>query len=160
VGRLRSTSFRGVDLPGKGLLFRPLSFEHIFSRLPRGIELSFSLSFYNSLQRLGVRTLPLGRQILGRRFQLFGRAVLDEMPTHAAFFTDITWWGMTETSYAQSYSRAVLDVVAGDAAPPTNVVARRDPSSFLARHGTHLGRCQSSSIGVSWIIIWIDPQSI
>jgi hypothetical protein len=37
VGRLRPSSFRRVDLPGKSLLFGPLRFEHVLCGFPRRV---------------------------------------------------------------------------------------------------------------------------
>ena len=59
--RLRPSSLRRVHLTGKSLLLRPLRFEHVLCGLPRGIELSFSLSLDDGLQRLGVRALAFFR---------------------------------------------------------------------------------------------------
>ena len=154
--RLRATRLGRVHLAGKSLLFGPLSLKHVLCGFSRGIELSFSLSLDDGLQRLGVGALPLGRQVLRSSFELLRGTVLDEMTADAAFLAHITRWGMAQPSYAQSYSRAVLDVVAGDAAPSTYIVSWGYAAPFLARHGTHLGGCQSGTVGVSGVVVRVD----
>jgi len=93
--RLRPSSLRRVHLPGESLLLGPLRFEHVLCGFPRGIELSFSLSFYYRLQRLGVGALPLGRQVLRSSFELLRGTVLDEMTADAAFLTNVAGRRMT-----------------------------------------------------------------
>jgi len=82
-------------LAGESLLLGPLRFEHVLCGFPRGIELSFSLGLDDGLQRLGVGALPLGRQVLRSSFELFRRAVLDEMTADPAFLAHVTGRRMT-----------------------------------------------------------------
>ena len=158
--RLRPTSLRRVDLPGKSLLFGPLSFEHVLCGFPRRVELSLRLSFHNSLQRLGVGALALRREILRSSFELFGRAILNEMTADPAFLAHITGRRVSKTRNPQTDRRAVLDVVARDAAPPTNIVSWGYPSSLLTRHGTHLGRRQSRTVGVPRVVVRVHTKSV
>ena len=128
---LRPTRLGRVDLPRQSLLFCPLRLEHVLRGLAGGVELRLGLRFYYRLQRLRVGALPLGGQILRSSFELFRRTVLDEVTADAALLADVAWWRVAEPRDAQSYSRAVLHIMPGDAAPPTHIVAGRDASSLL-----------------------------
>ena len=154
---LSSTRLGRVDLPGKSLLLGPLSFEHVLCGLPSRVQFRFSLSFYDSLQRLGVGALALRRQVLRSSFELLRRAILNKMPTYPTFLAHITGRRVSEPSYAQSYSRAVLHIMPGDAASSTNIISWWYAASFLARHGTHLGGCQSRTVRISGVVVRIDP---